>query len=78
MSVIPTLGRLRQEDCELDASLGYTAKPYLRKKKKIVEETKSEGNVDTRGWSQRCTVDGFENGGRGHSQGMQVASFLIS
>jgi hypothetical protein len=33
MSVIPTLGRLRQEDCELDASLGYTAKPYLRKKK---------------------------------------------
>jgi hypothetical protein len=26
--------RLSQEDCELEASLGYTARPYLRGKKK--------------------------------------------
>jgi hypothetical protein len=34
MLVIPVLGRLRQEDCEFEASLGYTVRPYLETKKK--------------------------------------------
>jgi hypothetical protein len=34
MSVIPTLGRLKQEDCKLKASLGYTVRPCLKEEKK--------------------------------------------
>jgi hypothetical protein len=30
--VIPALGRLRQEDHEFKASLGYTGRPYLKNK----------------------------------------------
>jgi hypothetical protein len=35
MSVIPALGRLRWEDCELKASLDYLTTPCLKKEKKI-------------------------------------------
>jgi hypothetical protein len=41
MLVIPVLGRLRQEDCEFEASLGYTVRPSLKKKKKRASETLS-------------------------------------
>jgi hypothetical protein len=34
MPVIPTLGRLRQEDCEYKVSLGNKARFYLKKIKK--------------------------------------------
>jgi hypothetical protein len=30
MSIIPMLERLRQEDCDLEASLGYTARLYQK------------------------------------------------
>jgi hypothetical protein len=33
MIVIPTLRRLRQEDFKLEANLGYTDRPYLKKNK---------------------------------------------
>jgi hypothetical protein len=33
MPVIPTHGRLRQKDQEFEASLSYTARAYLKKKK---------------------------------------------
>jgi hypothetical protein len=29
-TVTPALGKLRQKDYELEASLGYTARPYLK------------------------------------------------
>jgi hypothetical protein len=34
MPIIPAHGRLRQEDCKLKASVGYTARAYLKTKQK--------------------------------------------
>jgi hypothetical protein len=44
MSVIPTLGRLNQEDCEFEISLIYVVRPCLkrRKKEREREETKKK------------------------------------
>jgi hypothetical protein len=38
MSIIPALGRLRQEDHELEASLGYIVRPCLKKRKRKKSE----------------------------------------
>jgi hypothetical protein len=35
MPIIPGIGRLRQEDHGFKANLGYVARPYLKKKKKM-------------------------------------------
>jgi hypothetical protein len=35
LSVIPALGKLRQEDHESKTNMGYTVRPYLKKKRKI-------------------------------------------
>jgi hypothetical protein len=40
MPVIPALGRLRQEDLELEAMLGYIVRHYLKRKKR--KETQRE------------------------------------
>jgi hypothetical protein len=34
MYVIPAFGRLRQKDGKLKSYLGYTVRPYLKKKRK--------------------------------------------
>jgi hypothetical protein len=34
MAVIPALGRLRQKDCDFEASLGYTVRLLSLKRKK--------------------------------------------
>jgi hypothetical protein len=36
MPRILALGRLRQEDCKFKVSLGYTVRPYLKKKKNLL------------------------------------------
>jgi hypothetical protein len=40
MPVIPALGRLNEEDHELETSLGYIARPCLKKQKKYIKERK--------------------------------------
>lgn len=40
--ITPALGRLRQEDYEFEARLGYKASPFLKKKKKIQKEKKKK------------------------------------
>jgi hypothetical protein len=35
MLVIPAIGRLRQDKCELEVSLDYIARAHLQKKKKV-------------------------------------------
>jgi hypothetical protein len=50
MSVIPELWRLRQEDCKLEASLGYIARPCVKKESKW---KKMYANTKTR----KCTEE---------------------
>jgi hypothetical protein len=38
--VISALGKLRQEDCRFEASLGYKARLSLKKKKKTLKKKK--------------------------------------
>jgi hypothetical protein len=49
MSVIPTLGRLRQEDHEFETNLGYIARTCLKKAKgkerKRIENRGQEGKI---------------------------------
>jgi ubiquinone/menaquinone biosynthesis C-methylase UbiE len=40
MSIIPTLGRLRQEDYKFKAGLGYIVRPFLNKHTKKSKQTK--------------------------------------
>jgi hypothetical protein len=45
MSLIPALGRKRQEDLKFKASLSYIVRAYLKKKKKQKDKPKSEITV---------------------------------
>jgi hypothetical protein len=42
MSVVPALRKLRQEDCEFEASLEYKARPRLKKLKKVKKKEKEK------------------------------------
>jgi hypothetical protein len=54
VSVIPTLRRLRQEDQEFKVSLGYIARPCLKKQNK----TKTNNPKDPR-WTLFITTKDF-------------------
>jgi hypothetical protein len=41
-TIIPAFGRLRQEDHEFKTSLGYVAKPCLKKRKRKKKERKEK------------------------------------
>jgi hypothetical protein len=43
MPVIPALGRLRQEDLELEAMLGYIVRHCLKRKEKKKKQKEREG-----------------------------------
>jgi chitodextrinase len=51
--VIPALGRLRQEDHEFKASLGYTGRPYL-KNKQTNKQTNKEKVSENKGFVEQC------------------------
>jgi hypothetical protein len=50
--VIPVLGKLRQEGCEFKGSLGYIAKPCLKKRKNNNKRTMTYSPLNRRdmGW----------------------------
>jgi hypothetical protein len=54
MPVIPAQGRLRQEDHEIDASLDYMGRSYLKNKAKQNKISRGEGEeqktVDVAQW----------------------------
>jgi hypothetical protein len=49
--VIPALGKLRQEELKLKASLDYIARPCLKSKKLVLKNNKS-----TKGWGCDSSV----------------------
>jgi hypothetical protein len=47
-AVIPALGWLRQEDHGFEASLGYTARPFLKIKQRGEDRVITRGGVELR------------------------------
>jgi hypothetical protein len=43
MSVIPALGKLRQENCKFEASLGFIVRACLKKQNKAKQKTVMHG-----------------------------------
>jgi hypothetical protein len=68
--IVPAFGRLRQEDCELEVSLGYIARSCHKRKKAGREEGKRRGRERLR-WKETEGKGERKRGRKGKRRGRE-------